>query len=178
MKLRTNLRVSSMIKTDRLILRKPCLTDIDGLFEFLGDPEAMAFTHTDATWRECRKRVLVHEWFRRKDSAAPWVVADRADGRVIGWGGLYQDPFERGWGYEVGYYFHPDVWGRGFASELVERALVEADERLKLPEVWAMVHPRNPASKRVLEKAGFLEERFLPERPRYLLRRPRPLAEA
>ena len=167
-----------MIQTDRLTLRKPCSADVDDLFEFLGDDEAMAYTHRDATWRDCRKRVLVHEWFRRKDGAAPWVVVNRTDGRVIGWGGLYQDPFERGWGYEVGYYFHPDAWGRGFASELVARALVEADERLKLVEVWAMAHPSNPASKRVLEKAGFVEERYLPERPRLLLRRPRPPVEA
>lgn len=166
------MKVSCMIHTERLTLRKLHSGDIDNLFAFLGDAAAMAFTHTDATWSECRRRVLVHEWFRRKDGAAPWVVVERASGQVIGWGGLYQDPFEPGWGYEVGYYFHPKVWGRGFASELVQRALVDADERLKLGEVWAMVHPSNPASKRVLEKSGFVVERYLPERPRHLLRRP------
>lgn len=164
-----------MIQTERLILRKPRSADMDELFGFLGDPKAMAFTHTDETWRACRKRVLVHEWFRRRDGAAPWVVVDRADGKIIGWGGLYKDPFDKGWGYEVGYYFHPSVWGRGFASEVVASALDEADERLFLPEVWAMAHPENTASRRVLDKAGFIEGRYLPERNRYLLRRSRSL---
>lgn len=85
-----------MIHTERLTLRKLHSGDIDNLFAFLGDAAAMAFTHTDATWSACRRRVLVHEWFRRKDGAAPWVVVERASGQVIGWGGLYQDPFEPG----------------------------------------------------------------------------------
>ena len=39
------------IETDRLWLRPPPLTDVPALFEFLGDPVAMQFTHCDATLR-------------------------------------------------------------------------------------------------------------------------------
>lgn len=163
-----------MIETRRLTLRRPRLSDIPDLYSFLGDPAAMALTHTDQSLRECRKRVLVHEWFRRKDGCAPWVIATRQDRKTIGWGGLYQDPFDTGWGYEVGYYFARDAWGFGYASELVASALMVADDHLALPKVWAMAHPENLGSRRVLEKAGFETVRFLDDRNRYLFCRSKP----
>jgi RimJ/RimL family protein N-acetyltransferase len=165
-----------MLETERLILRPPRRVDIPELFEFLGDPVAMQHTHSDKTLRECQRRVMVHEWRRRRDGCAPWVVVSRDDQRIVGWGGLYEDPFDPGWNFEVGYYFRPEAWGVGYASELVSAALGFADYQLKLPEVWAMAHPDNNGSKRVLEKAGFAFARDLPERNRILFRRPRPVA--
>ena len=162
-----------MLETERLIFRPSRRADIPKLFEFLGDPSAMLNTHCDETLRECQRRVMVHEWRRRRDGCAPWVVVRREDSCIIGWGGLYEDPFDPGWDYEVGYYFRREVWGRGYASELVGAALNVADNQLRLPEVWAMAHPDNGGSKRVLEKAGFQFARSLPDRNRLLFRRPR-----
>jgi len=71
----------------------------------------MRFTHCDASLRDCRRRIAAHEWFRRRDGCAPWIVVRRNDGRIIGWGGLYRDPFDRRWGVEVGYHFDPRAWG-------------------------------------------------------------------
>ncbi len=162
-----------MPETERLILRPARRADIPELFTFLGDARAMQLTHTDETLRDCRRRVMVHEWRRRRDGCAPWVVVRRDDGQMIGWGGLYEDPFDPGWNFEVGYFFRPDVWGQGYASELVGAALTVADHQLQLPDVWAMAHPDNGGSRRVLEKAGFSVVRPLPERNRLLFRRPR-----
>jgi ribosomal-protein-alanine N-acetyltransferase len=134
----------------------------------------MRHTHVDASLRDCRRRIAAHEWQRRRDGFGPWTVVARAGGRIIGWGGLYTDPFDPGWGPEVGYFFHPDAWGRGHATELVEASLEVADRVLNLPEVRAFAHPENTASRRVLEKAGFETVRFLPEMERWLLRRIRP----
>lgn len=86
---------------------------------------------------------MVHEYFRRRDGCAPWVVRERCTDRIIGWGWLYQDPFEPGWGFEVGYFFHAEAWGKGYASQLVSAALAVADDQLRLPEVGAMAHPEN-----------------------------------
>lgn len=159
--------------TPRLILRRPRLVDVPSLFAFLGDGQAMRFTHVDSSLRECRRRVAVHEWRRRYDGCAPWTIATQGDGRIIGWGGLYRDPFDPGWGIEVGYFFHPTAWGRGYASELVAACTALADDRLQLPELTAFARPENEASRRVLEKAGFVTERWLPAMQRLLYRRVR-----
>jgi [ribosomal protein S5]-alanine N-acetyltransferase len=162
-----------MVRTERLLLRRPRRSDVPALFEFLGNAEAMKFTHVDETLGDCRRRVIVHEWRRRRDGCAPWVVSTHHDDRIIGWGGLYEDPFEPGWGFEVGYYIHPRARGCGYASELVKAALDVADHQLGLPEVWAMAHPENLGSRRVLEKAGFSVVRYLPDKTRFLFCRRR-----
>lgn len=159
------------IETSRLILRRPILTDVPRLFAFLGDVDAMRFTHADASLRACRRRIAIHEWQHRRNGYAPWTVVTKADARIIGWGGLYDDPFDPGWGVEVGYYFDSAAWGHGFATELVAAAVSLADDILRLPEVRAFARPENAGSRRVLEKAGFVVERFIPEMERFLYRR-------
>jgi [ribosomal protein S5]-alanine N-acetyltransferase len=162
-------------ETPRLILRRSVLSDVPELFRFLGDAQAMRFTHTDASIRDCRRRIAAHDWRRRKDGFGPWTVRSKADGHIIGWGGLYVDPFDTRWGVEVGYYFHPSHWGRGYASELVAASAELADCTLNLPELWAFARPENQASGRVLEKAGFSVSRWVPEMERVLYRRVNPL---
>ena len=157
-----------------MLLRQPSLADVPALFEFLGDAAAMRHTHVDATLRDCRRRIAAHEWLRRRDGYAPWTVVTRSEGRIVGWGGLYTDPFAPGWGVEVGYFFHPRAWGRGYATELVAACLDIADRVLKLPEVRAFARSENIASRRVLEKAGFEVVRFVPELERLLYRRLNP----
>ena len=70
----------------------------------VGNAEAMRYTRCDASPRDCRRRVAVHEWRRRRDGYAPWTVMTKDDGRIVGWGSLYNDPFDTGWGIEVGYF--------------------------------------------------------------------------
>ena len=161
------------LETDRLRLRPPLLVDVPALFEFLGDPEAMRYTHCDGSLRQCRRRIALHERRRRTDGIAPWTIIAKQDGRIVGWGGLYNDPFDPGWGVEVGYHFRPDVWGRGYATELVSACMDVADGTLALPEVGAFTRRENAASWRVLEKAGFEAVEFIPVMGRFLLRRRR-----
>lgn len=161
------------IDTSRLILRHARLADVPVLFALLGDAEAMRHTHLDACRRACRRRIAVHEWHRRRNGYAPWTIVTKADGRIIGWGGLYDDPFDPGWGAEVGYFFHPSAWGKGYASEVVAACMAVADDILRLTEVRAFAHAENGASRRVLEKAGFEIVRFVPDMDRLLYSRPR-----
>lgn len=158
------------IQTDRLSLRPTRLSDMPGLFAFLGDAEAMQHTHHCGTLRDCRRHVAGHEWQRRKRGYAPWTIRSKADGTIIGWGGLFEDPFDPGWGVEIGYWFAPSAWGKGYATELTNASLAVARDHLHLPEVWAFAKPDNLGSSRVLEKAGFEKQRYVPEMERFLYR--------
>lgn len=146
-----------MPMTDRLLLRDTRLSDAPALFTFLGDHEAMRHTLSFPALRECRRYIAAHLWERRRTNHAPWTVITRANGAVVGWGGLYEDPFDRGWGIEVGYWFARSAWGNGYATELV-RASLDHARSCGLAEVGAFAHPENLASCKVLEKAGFLKE--------------------
>ena len=70
---------------------------------------------------------------------------------------------------ETGYWIGRPFWGRGFATEALEGALVWAGKRWKRRALMAGHFADNPVSGRVLEKAGFL---YTGEtRPRFSLSR-------
>ena len=98
----------------------------------------------------------------------------KADGLIIGWGGLYDDPFDPGWGVEIGYHLHPTAWGKGYATEMALACISVADNVLRLPEVSAFARRENVGSRCVLEKVGFEQVRFVPQMERFLYRRRRP----
>ncbi len=155
--------------TARLEFRRPRLADAPALFAFMGDAEAMRWTHVQASVRDLRRYLAAHACQARKIGFGPWTVIEAASGRIVGFGGLYDDPFDPGWGLEVAYFFAPEVWGRGYASELVQASLAAARAG-GAPLLTAFAHPQNPASRRVLEKAGFRRERFVPEMERDVFR--------
>jgi ribosomal-protein-alanine N-acetyltransferase len=146
--------------TERLIRRDTRMSEVPSLFAFLGDKGAMQHTHCCASLRDCRRHVAGHEWQWRKIGFAPSTIARKTDDTIISWGGLYDDPFDRGWGIEVGYWFARSAWGKGFASELVNASLAYTRE-CGVARVSAFARPKNVASCRVLEKAGFEKERFV-----------------
>ncbi|SFB94722.1 Protein N-acetyltransferase, RimJ/RimL family [Bosea sp. CRIB-10] len=158
------------ILTDRLSLRPTRPSDVPALFAVLGDKQAMRHTAHFETLRACRRHVAGHEWQRRRLGYAPWTIRSLADGTILGWGGLFEDPFDPGWGVELGYWFAPSAWGRGYASELAAASVAEASDRLRLPELRAFARPENLGSCRVLEKAGFIRQRYVPELERHLYR--------
>jgi [ribosomal protein S5]-alanine N-acetyltransferase len=69
--------------------------------------------------------------------------------------GIARGPFQNAY---LGYFVSERHNGRGYATEAVRQAVEAAFGELGLHRVQAAVIPRNAASIRVLEKAGFREE--------------------
>jgi ribosomal-protein-alanine N-acetyltransferase len=156
------------LETARLVLRRPRLSDAADLLDFLGDADAMRYTLRVSNLSACRRHIAGHECQRRKVGYGPWCVLRKEDSQIVGFGGLGDDPFDTGWGPEISYHFARPVWGHGYATELTRFCLKLAREQLGLVEVSAFAHPDNTASRRVLEKTGFDELRFIPAMNRYL----------
>ena len=162
-------------ETRQLLLRAATDADVEALFAIQGDADAMRFTYC-APHREATRAFLESYAARfAEDGYAPWLALLRADGRVVGWGGLHRDPKEPHWGTEVAYFVARACWGRGLAGEIVAASLALAFGELGLAEVGAFTRPANRASARVLVRAGFERVGYEPrlERDRYLLRAPR-----
>jgi RimJ/RimL family protein N-acetyltransferase len=84
----------------------------------------------------------------------------KADGSLVG-GAALKRGVEDFMTAEIGYTFHPRVWGRGLATE-VAQALVDFGFRDLGPQrIWATCWPENHASFRVLQKAGLSFEGLL-----------------
>ncbi len=59
---------------------------------------------------------------------------------------------------EIGYWLGEEHWGRGIATEAVAAVTRHAVERFGLTRIFALPFAWNPASCRVLEKAGYVLE--------------------
>src|SRR5437764_2715945 len=59
---------------------------------------------------------------------------------------------------EFGYWLAEEFWGRGIMSEVVLAFVDYCFKEFSLNRLFAMPHSSNPASARVLEKAGFVLE--------------------
>jgi ribosomal-protein-alanine N-acetyltransferase len=93
----------------------------------------------------------VRHW--RERSFGPWVFFEIATGVFVGRGGLRASRIAGNECVEVLYAVRPDVWGRGYATEMARLAVAHA-RRLRLAEVVGITSTENAASRRVLEKAG------------------------
>jgi ribosomal-protein-alanine N-acetyltransferase len=62
---------------------------------------------------------------------------------------------------EIGYWVGEVYWGRGICTEALRAVTAYAIERHRLTRVFALPFAHNAASRRVLEKAGFVVEGHL-----------------
>ncbi len=78
-------------------------------------------------------------------------------------GGIGFDPLECELrrGAEIGYWLGEAFWGRGIATEALIAVTAHAFEAFDLLRLQAGVHSSNPASARVLVKAGYAHEATL-----------------
>jgi [ribosomal protein S5]-alanine N-acetyltransferase len=93
---------------------------------------------------------FAQSWQQRR--YAPWGLF--LEGRLIGHGGLNFVP-EFG-ETEVLWALHPDVWGKGYATEAARAALAYGFDSLALKLIFAMTRPDNVASQAVMRRLGLL----------------------
>jgi [ribosomal protein S5]-alanine N-acetyltransferase len=101
-----------------------------------------------------------------------WVLRDLATGRVAGTAGLRHEDIEGAAEVELRCALFPEFWGRGLGTDAARACVTIGRDWLGLPSVVGLVAPANPASQRVLVKAGLAFEREVMQRdvPRLLFR--------
>jgi [ribosomal protein S5]-alanine N-acetyltransferase len=83
------------------------------------------------------------------------------DDALIGGCGLNDFEIGKSHRAEVGYWLAKPFWGRGIMTAVVQRVCEHAFEKFDLVKIIAHVVTHNPASARVLEKCGFVQEGLL-----------------
>jgi RimJ/RimL family protein N-acetyltransferase len=148
------------ITTERLLLRRPVAADAEAMQQsyagdaevtkLLGWPRHLSVDDTLAfiSWSD-------EAW--SIGPAGPYVIADRHD-VIIGSTGLDVETAHRA---GTGYVLARHAWGHGYATEAT-RAMANLADQLGIGRLYALCHPDNRASVRVLEKAGFSFEGVLP----------------
>lgn len=150
---------SPLIETPRLTMRLVEKTDLPAIMSVNGDPEVMRYTPHPG-WKSLEDG---EAWWgralavREAGEGLQLVIVRREDGRVIGTMVLFHfhEPTGKA---EIGYALAKDCWGQGYAKEAVRAAVEFAFEECGALRLEAQIDPRNGASARVLEAAGFAHE--------------------
>jgi RimJ/RimL family protein N-acetyltransferase len=92
-------------------------------------------------------------------AAGIFAVVPHGTDRVVGMAILVPIPASDGFDrddVEVGWHFHPDAWGHGYATEAAT-ALVERAFAAGIPEVYAVTDPDNVRSQAVCRRLGMTD---------------------
>lgn len=138
-----------MIQTDRLLLRRARMDDLEDLHRVFSDPRAMRFWDSPPYAEIGQTRQLLAGMVAATPDKSDDFVVDLA-GRAIGKAGCWRME-------EVGVILHPDHWGKGLAREALGATIPHAFDSLPIDRLRADVDPRNTASLRLFGGLGFRE---------------------
>ena len=159
--------LSTRILTERLVLRPLRTSDIAEMRRALRTNAAHlrpwsvapAPGEDTASLASVSRAVLQHRREWKRGHTFVFVIASREDeNRVIGriaLGGVLRGAFQNAY---LGYWIDHELQGRGLMTEAVRATTAFALSGIGLHRVQAAVMPRNGASLRVLEKAGYRRE--------------------
>ncbi len=146
-----------------VVLRAMAESDVPRIIEALNDAVVQRYSqtirerapHDENTLHE---RVLGLLEESAQGASVAWHVADTATDQLLGWVVLFD--IHAGCQAEIGYWTHPDARGRGVATEAcrlaVRHAFIDAEDGgLGLHRLAAYASEDNPASQRILQRAGF-----------------------
>ena len=140
-----------------ILLRVPTVHDLDAIVPAFADPETREAGNLPAFRRDELLASLPHlPALAASGRLLPLVAVEAATREIVGGGTLHHLDAERGI-VEIGYWVLAHARRRGFATR-VARLLAEHAFSLGVERVAAYVNLDNPASGRVLERAGFTRE--------------------
>lgn len=154
------------LSTERLLLRPLREADVDALHSYRGDPETCTYLpfepQTEAQLRERLAGVMGSTSLATEHAGIVLGAERRSDGRLIGDLVVFHYEPEHG-SAEVGWVFHRDVAGQGFATEALETVFDVAFRQLGLRRLHARIDELNTASIRLAERLGMRREAVLVE---------------
>jgi ribosomal-protein-alanine N-acetyltransferase len=190
----------NVLETERLVLRRLTMDDVDALAEIYRDPDVRRyFPEGTLTHEETRDEVAwIIDVYYGRFGFGLWATVLKESGALIGRCGLLpwtavpgpggeltiQHVAERPPGpagssleVELAYLLARPYWGRGLATEAAQAIVAHAFEDLHLPRLICLFEPENGASRRVAEKVGMAFERMAliegDEGPLYSMAAPR-----
>lgn len=148
-----------VLQTPRLILRPVTMRDAQDIFDYSRDPEVARYVLWDAHRSLADSRAYVRYLLRQYRDSQPssYAIVLRETGRVVGTIG-FMSYTEDNAAAEIGYSMARSLWGRGLMPEAVTALLDLGFRRMHLHRIEAQHVPGNPASGRVMLKAGMRHE--------------------
>jgi RimJ/RimL family protein N-acetyltransferase len=153
------------LETERLILRKMTLNDVEAVFAYASDPEVSRYTLWEAHRSIEDSRAFLKLTTQKYENGGEpdWGIVYKGNGCLVGVCGLVNWEAEHARA-EIGFVLSREYWGHGFMPEAVRALFRFGFERMNLNRIEARCIAENAASVRVMEKAGMAYEGTLRQR--------------
>lgn len=155
------LRVDAPIETERLRLRRFARGDLDGLTAIQSRPEVARFLYWEPRRREQVEPALAQFIAAAEiegDGDSLSLAVERRDGGpLLGYVSIWLRSREHRQ-VEVGFAFHPDAQGHGYASEAARELLRLGFEEVGAHRVFGRTDARNEASAALMRRLGMRQE--------------------
>ena len=142
--------MNPILRTDRLVLRRPRSDDVAAMHAILRDPLAMRYWSTLPHSTVAETEAWVTKTIDGNNSGECDDFFVERDGLLIGKAGLWNRN-------EIGFLFSPAVWGKGYAREALQAVIDRAFRERGHEEIRAEADPRNERCLRLLASLGFRE---------------------
>ena len=155
-------------ETERCLIRELSLSDLPALYELYDKPGMTDYVeplYDYETEFEYQKAYIENMYGFYEYGM--WLVFSKETGELIGRAGLEHN--------EMGYMIAPELWNRGYATEVCRFIIDYARENTDFEKLYCRIDERNVASVRLAKKLGFVRngqignERNIGELDRYVL---------
>ncbi|MCC5928056.1 MAG: GNAT family N-acetyltransferase [Cyclobacteriaceae bacterium] len=150
--------MSQKLTTERLLLRPVANEDLDNVYRGLSHPNVIQFYGVSFKSAEETKEQM--QWYAdiaSEDTGRMFAICDKTDGTFMGVGGFYHwNKIHRR--AEVGIWFLPEFWGKGYMEEVMEALYDLAFKKLDINRLEGFVETSNLQCVKALEKCGFYYE--------------------
>lgn len=151
-----------VLETERLRLRPFTRADAPAVHVLAGAPEVAATTfHIPHPYPDSAAETWIstHADAARSGDGYVWAIERSSDDTMMGCISLtIATAHDRG---EMGYWLGVPFWNQGYTSEAARRVVAFGFTQLGLHRIQATCFLRNPASARVMQKAGLTYEGLL-----------------
>ena len=154
------------LETDRLILRKIDKEDYKQAYEnWCSKEEVTKYVTWSKHLDENITKELYDKWILEyaDNETYRWIIELKENNEVIGTIGVSKKFLEYST-CELGYCLSDKYWNRGIMTEAVKRVIKFLFEDCEAKTVWAEFLENNPASGKVMQKAGMKYEGILRKR--------------
>lgn len=149
------------LETDRLIFRALKRTDLYDIHEYSSNPKTTQYLlwepHPSLEYTREFIEIVLSKY--KSGEYNDWAIVHKKDDKMIGTCGFTRIDEENSV-VEIGYVLNPQYWGRGIATEAVEKIIEFAFEELQANRIEAKFIFGNEASLAVMKKVGMKFEGY------------------
>jgi ribosomal-protein-alanine N-acetyltransferase len=144
------------LMTERIVLRRPVVTDAMAVYEYASDSDVTRFmdwpTHQNLRDALNFLRRSIANW--EDGIECTWAVTLKPEDHAVG----IVSCRVQGHAASIGYVLNRRYWGQGYATEAASTVVSSVFSLSPVCRVWATCDADNLASARVLEKLGMARE--------------------